>query len=70
MEPTQAPMKIYVGDFEVVQVKGGAITLDLGKHVFATIHIIGHIQHDIKAGDKLPLYTEITHANLERTSIQ
>ena len=70
MEPTQAPLKIFVGDFEVVQVKGSAITLHLGKQVHATIHIMGNIQHDIKEGDTLPLYTELAYANAGSTSIQ
>jgi hypothetical protein len=36
MEPTAAPIKIFVGDFEVVHVSGMAITLHIGKHVHAT----------------------------------
>jgi hypothetical protein len=68
MEPTQAPLKIFVGDFEVVQVSGMAITLHLGKHVHATIHL--PFTHDVKEGDTLPLFTELQHANTGSTSIQ
>ena len=68
MEPTQAPLKVFVGDFEVVHVSGMAITLHLGKHVHATIHL--PITHDIKEGDTLPLYTELTYADAGSTSIQ
>jgi len=68
MEPTQAPLKVFVGDFEVVHVSGMAITLHLGKNVHATIHL--PFIHDIKAGDTLPLYTELTHANTRSASVQ
>jgi hypothetical protein len=68
MEPTAAPLKIFVGDFEVVHVSGMSITLHLGKQVHATIHL--PITHTVKAGDTLPLYTEFTHANTGPTSIQ
>jgi hypothetical protein len=69
MEPTQSQIKVYVGDFEVVEVSPNTITMDLGKHVYATIHLTG-VTHTIKPGDKLPFYTEITHANLGQSSIQ
>ena len=68
MEPTNPPLKVFVGDFEVVQVTGMAITLHLGKHVHATIHL--PITHDVKAGDTLPLYTEISYANPGSASVQ
>ena len=54
MEPTNPPLKVFVGDFEVVQVTGMAITLHLGKHVHATIHL--PIEHTVKAGDTLPIH--------------
>lgn len=68
MEPTNTPLKVFVGDFEVVQVTGSAITIHLGKHVHATIHL--PITHQIKEGDTLPLFTELTHADPGQTSIQ
>jgi hypothetical protein len=68
MEPTLAPLKVFIGDFEVVHVSGTAITLHLGKHVHATIHL--PIEHTVKEGDTLPLYTELTYANAGSTSVQ
>jgi hypothetical protein len=68
MEPTQAPLKVFVGDFEVVHVSGMSITLHLGKHVHATIHL--PIEHNVKEGDTLPLYTELTYAYAGSTSVQ
>jgi hypothetical protein len=68
MEPTLAPLKIFVGDFEVVQVTGMAITLHLGNSVHATIHL--PFEHNVKSGDTLPLFTELPYANLGSTSVQ
>lgn len=68
MEPTNPPLKVFIGDFEVVQVSGLQITLHLGKHVHATIHL--PIEHTVKAGDTLPLYTELPYANPGSASIQ
>lgn len=70
MEPTNPPLKVHVGDFEVVQVKGTAITVHLGNNVHATIHMIGDVQHNIKSGDTLPFFTEITYAHAGQPSIQ
>jgi len=36
----------------------GGITIDIGKGIYTTIHL-GDIKHNVKEGDKLPLYTEI-----------
>ena len=68
MEPTHAPLKVFVGDFEVVQVKDKAITVHLGKNVHATIYL--PMEHDVKAGDTLPFYTELTYAIPGSTSVQ
>jgi hypothetical protein len=68
MEPTPASLKIFVGDFEVVQVSGMAITLHLGKHVHATIYL--PFEHSVQPGDTLPLFTELPHAYTQSTSIQ
>jgi hypothetical protein len=68
MEPTNPPLKVFVGDFEVVHVSGMQITLHLGKHVHATIHL--PITHDVKPGDTLPLYTELNYANPGSASVQ
>lgn len=69
MEPTQAPMKVFVGDFEVVEVSVTSITINLGKHVFATIHLPG-LTHQVKAGDVLPFFTELPYAQPSQPSIQ
>lgn len=68
MEPTASSMKIFIGDFEIVDTGKSTITLNLGRHVFATIHI--PFEHTHKAGDTLPLFTEISYANPGQTSIQ
>lgn len=52
-------MKFFLGEYTVVQSRyAGGITIDLGKGVYTTIHL-GDFQHDVKVGDKLPLFTEI-----------
>lgn len=61
--------KIYIGEFPVVECKLGGITIDLGKHVFATIHL-GDFPHNVKPGDKLPLFTEISHAVTDSINAQ
>jgi hypothetical protein len=68
MEPTAAPLKIFVGDFEVVQVTGMAITLHLGNSVHATIHL--PFEHNVTTGQTLPLYTELSYANPGSASVQ
>jgi hypothetical protein len=68
MEPTQTPLKIFVGDFEVVQVKDMSITLHLGNSVHATIHL--PFEHNVKAGDTLPIFTELPYAIPGSTSVQ
>lgn len=69
MEPINPSMKVFVGDFEVVETSPSSLTINLGKHVFITIHLQG-VTHTIKPGSTIPLYTEITHANAGSTSIQ
>lgn len=61
--------KIYIGDYTVVECKLGGITLDLGKHVFVTIHL-GDFSHNVKPGDKLPLFTEISHIVMDAVNAQ
>ena len=61
--------KIFLGDFEVVQVLLGGITINVGRNVHITIHV-GDFPHNIKAGDRLPLFTEIDNANTGSASIQ
>ena len=70
MEPVEAKMKIYLGEFKVVQADPlGAITLNIGRNVHVTIHL-GDFPHTVKTGDTLPLYTEVPHAYTGQTSIQ
>jgi hypothetical protein len=61
MEPIKDKVKIYLGEFKVVQVKLDGITIDLGRNIHITMHL-GDFTHDIHPGDKLPLFTEIQHA--------
>ena len=61
--------KILLGNFEVVQVLLGGITINIGKNVHITIHV-GDFPHDVKAGDRLTLFTEIDNANTGPASIQ
>ena len=68
MEPIKGPLKIFLGEFEVIEVGPGTLTLDLGKYVHITMHL--GIEHHIKAGDKLPLFTEVGYANTRSTSVQ
>lgn len=69
MEPTPNTLKIYLGEFYVVEVAKGRLTIDLGKNVHITIYL-GDYDHTIKSGQKLPLYTEIPYANFRPTPIQ
>jgi hypothetical protein len=69
MEPIKGPLKIYLGEFPVVQTKIGAITIDIGHKVYVTMHL-GDFAHDVKCGDKLPLFTELHDAHLGSTPIQ
>jgi hypothetical protein len=69
MEPIKDKVKVYLGEFIVVQTKLDGITIDLGRNIHITMHL-GDFTHDIKPGDKLPLFTEIQHAIPERTPVQ
>lgn len=54
-------MKIFLGEFEVVECKPlSTILLHLGHNVVIHIHYLH--PHDLKPRDKLPLYTEIPDA--------
>ena len=59
MEPAQAKIKILLGEFPVVDHKLDGLTVHLGGTVYITMHL-GDLQHEVKPGDKLPLFTEIT----------
>lgn len=52
---------IFLGDFEVVDIEPTRVQIHLGSGV--AIWIYTHdFKHLTKLGDKLPLYTELTHA--------
>jgi hypothetical protein len=71
MESLESKIKIYLGDFPVVDIKvGGGITINVGRNVHITIYLRGDIYHNIKEGDILPLFTEISYANLRPTPVQ
>lgn len=61
MEPAQAKITMQLAECQVIQVKGAAVTIDLGQGVLVTIHTVG-FQHGVKEGDKIPLYTEMPRA--------
>jgi hypothetical protein len=61
MESIGAKMKIYLGEFDVVQVKFDGISINIGKQIHITIHV-GDFPHNVQVGDKIPLYTEISDA--------
>jgi hypothetical protein len=70
MESTQNKMKVYMGEFEVVQISNlGGITINIGKNVHITIHL-GDFPHQIKTGDRLPLFTEVPYANTRPPSVE
>jgi len=70
MEPSQDKVKIYLGEFTVDHVDNlGAIGFSLGKKAHITMHV-GDFQHAVKVGDKIPLFTEITHANSRQPPVE
>jgi hypothetical protein len=70
MEPAPNKVKIYLGEFVVDHVDTlGAIGFSLGKKAHITMHV-GDFPHAVKVGDKIPLFTEITHADVGPTPEQ
>lgn len=65
----KAKMKIYMGEFEVVQVKFDGITVNVGKKVHITLHL-GDFKHTTKPGDKIPLFTEVEYDTPEQSPKQ
>ena len=59
MEPTEGKIvPIYLGDYVVENIAPtGSITINVGGNVRITIH--ARVRHQVKLGDKLPLYTRI-----------
>lgn len=57
-------MKIFLGEYPVIENKMGAITINIatepGKNIFITIHVPWPVP--LRTGDKLPLYTELPEA--------
>jgi len=50
---------VWIGEYEVVEVKGQVISVHLGRGVCAHFHMIAGITHGVKVGDKVPLLTEV-----------
>ena len=60
-----AALKLYLGEFPIVENALGVVTINLGKNVH--IHIPFHtIPNSLKPGDLLPLYTEVPDHALTR----
>lgn len=60
MEPIKTKMKIYLGDYEVIEVRNGAVTISIGGNVTITMHLMG-LPNTVKRGDKLPLLTYVPY---------
>lgn len=60
---------IFLGNFEVVEVNKLSIIISLGRGVHIHVHP-GDFPHVTKAGDKLPLYTELKRALSTTAPIQ
>ena len=69
MESAKAKMRIWLGDFTVVETKLDGITINIGRNVHLTMHV-GDFQHKIKVGDTLPLFTEIPYDQTVTTPVQ
>ena len=69
MEPVKAKMRVWLGDFPVVECKLDGITLNIGRNVHLTMHV-GDFPHKIKPGEMLPLFTEIPYDQAVTTSVQ
>lgn len=69
MESVESALKqtIYLGDYEVIEITSLAISLHLGRGVRIHVHV-ADFPHATKLGDKLPLYTELTRANVQKTA--
>lgn len=59
-------MRIFLGEFLVLENKLGAVTIDLGRNVTITIHVT--VPCSLKPGNTLPLYTDIQDAFLRPTN--
>lgn len=69
MESAKDKVKIWLGDFPVIEMKVGGITINIGKNVHLTFYV-GDFPHKVKVGDKLALFTEIGNAITKPPSIQ
>lgn len=70
MEPAQAKMRIFMGEFEVVEIYAmGALRVKLGPGTTITLHL-GDFPHKVKPGDKIPLFTEIPYGQAVAAPIQ
>ncbi len=70
MEPTAPKIRIFLGEFDVVEVLSmGAFRLKLGPGTTITIHL-GDFPHRVKPGDRVPLFTEIPYDSSITASVQ
>ena len=61
--------KIWLGKYEVVEVKLSTVTIQLGKNIHISVSIQG-VTPLIKAGDHLDLYTEVPIAIASKPPVQ
>lgn len=59
-------MRIFLGEYPVIENKLGAVTIDLGRNVTITIHVT--IPCSLKPGNTLPLYTDIEDRFLQNVN--
>lgn len=60
MEPAKAKMKIFLGEFPVVNHTLTKLTIDLGNNVTITMHVAG-LPLLIQNGTMLPLFTYVPY---------
>jgi hypothetical protein len=69
MEPPQAKMRIFLGEFEVIEMLIDGFRLKLGPGTSISVHL-GDFPHKVKPHDRIPLFTEIPYDTTVTASIQ
>ncbi len=60
MEPSKAKVTLFLGDYPVEEVSANVIAVNIGNNVRILINpLLMAGRPSLKAGDKVPLYTEI-----------
>lgn len=60
MESPQAKITLFLGDYLVEEVSSKGIAINIGNNVRINVHpLVFGGSTSLKAGDKVPLYTEI-----------